>query len=73
MDFINGSLRGEGTLSWGSSISEEWKTRYHKIFTTEEFNLMDALAYSSYEYGFITGIDKSGSMFAYELTELERV
>jgi hypothetical protein len=77
-DNINDDLRGTGSMNWSNNAYEEFKVKLHKLKATYEKALMNLTGCSrpgggTAITGFVTGIEKKGSMFTYELTYLERV
>ena len=77
-DNINDDLRGEGSMNWSNNAYEEFRVKLHKLKAAYEKTLMNLTGCSrpgggSAITGFVTGIEKKGSMFTYELTYLERV
>jgi len=74
----NEDLRGTGALTTGSAAWREWLMKVHKLKTTYEAQLMDKIGCARPGggdpiAGLVTSIEKSGSMFNYELTNLELV
>jgi len=75
---INEDLRGAGGLTTGAYGYVKWQIKTHKIMTTYGAEIMDNIGCARPGggdpiSGIITGIEKDGSMFTYELIYMEEV
>ena len=70
-DLLAPDYRGQNYTDGGSYLFRaKWIVRKHKFFTVAEHPIMTLVSNSGYS-GIITGIEKRGAMFEYEVTEIE--
>ncbi len=73
LDLANDELKGTGSISWGAYNSIIWEMKVHKFTVVNaEYGLMAQRGYGSSFGGFITGIEKKGLKYIYEITEISQ-